>query len=120
MVEVDRKTGETLRTWDFCKIFGIPEYDASYDPENGGKDPTTEEGLKEAPQRAHPSIQVAAGNHPYADWFHQNSLYYSEGDPNDPQDDAIYVTARHQSCLVKPKDDYNKAHHGQEGFTADH
>ncbi|WP_130862529.1 aryl-sulfate sulfotransferase [Bacilliculturomica massiliensis] len=95
MVEVDRETGQALRTWDFRKILGIPEYDASYDTEQGGTDDPN------APHRAHPSIQSAAGNHPYSDWFHQNSLDYDEGDPADPSDDAIYVTARHQSCLIK-------------------
>lgn len=95
MAEVDRNTGETIRTWDFRKIMGIPEYDASYDEEKGA------EFNPDAPHRANPSIVAAAGNHPYTDWFHQNSLDYDEGDPTDPSDDAIYATGRHQSCLIK-------------------
>ncbi len=99
MAEVDRETGKTFRTWDFRKILGIPEYDPSYDPEQNGFDMTVDD--PNAPHRAQPNIYISRGNHAYSDWFHQNSLYYDEGDPDDPRDDAIYVTARHQSALIK-------------------
>lgn len=102
MVEVERGTGREVRKWDFLKIFGIPEYDPSQDPDKGSSDPAVGDPNADVRHRAHPSIQGGlAGNHPYSDWFHQNSLDYDEGDPTDPSDDAIYVTARHQSWLVK-------------------
>lgn len=99
MVEIERSTGRTVRTWDFRKILGIPEYDPSYDPEKNGMNLGADS--PDAPHRAQPNVTILRGNHAYSDWFHQNSLYYDEGNPDDPADDAIYVTGRHQSALIK-------------------
>lgn len=78
IVLIDRKTGEVLRRWDMDEILG--RYGIS---------------LLATPSYELPILQTEDGTEYNENWFHNNSVVYSE------DDDSLIVSSRHQSAVIK-------------------
>lgn len=90
IVEIDRDTGNIIRSWDLGEILGIDKIaDATYQYRNHldkkmSMNNASEEAISEA--------TIETSQH---DWFHNNSTYYDE------KENAIIVSGRQQDIVMK-------------------